>query len=244
MLPFPKLSLLLLSSLLAFAAGGPSRHTGQPAPWVGEIRVYNPTGWQRNVRAAADAWNRTGVTPKFVFVHDARHAQVTVTASTEAVAARCTETYTCDAFARRHGRRGAIWLPTQVGEEVLSPSLVRLIVHELGHVLGLRHEMHHCARMNTDTGARLCGVLRVPPGTYRMRSAATRHPGRGAAVRHSDRPVLSTLVLRTSNRPPDAAPARDRLGTSRARGVSATRLAPRRAVTAPESVGGVASQRG
>jgi hypothetical protein len=167
MLPFPKLSILLLSSVLAFAAGGSVlAHTAHPAPWAGEIRVYNPTGWQRNVREAADAWNRTGVTPRFVFVHDARHAQVTVTASTEAVAARCTETYTCVAYARRHGRRGAIWLPTQVGAEVLSPTIVRLIVHELGHILGLRHEMHHCARMNTDTGARLCGVLRVPRGTY------------------------------------------------------------------------------
>jgi hypothetical protein len=165
--PFAKLSLILLSSLLAIAAGRPVlAHTGQPGPWLGEIRVYNPTGWQRNVRDAAEAWNRTGVTPKFVFVDDARHAQVTVTASTEAVAARCDETYTCDAFAQRRGQRGAIWLPTQVGEEMLSPPLVRLIVHELGHVLGLRHEMHDCARMNTDTGSRLCGVLRVPPGTY------------------------------------------------------------------------------
>lgn len=167
MLPVPKHSLILLSSLLVFASGGSVlAHTGQPAPWAGEIRVYNPTGWQRNVRDAADAWNRTGVTPRFVLVQDALQAQVTVTASTEAVAARCDETYTCHAVAQRRGRRGAIWLPTQAGEEKLSPPLVRLIVHELGHVLGLRHEMHDCARMNTDTGARLCGGLRVPPGTY------------------------------------------------------------------------------
>jgi hypothetical protein len=165
--PFPKLSLLLLSSLLAVAFGGPVlAHTGRPAPWAGEIRVYNPTGWQRNVRDAADAWNRTGVTPKLVFVHDARHAQVTVTASTEAVAARCDETYTCHAYAQRRDQRGAIWLRTQVGQEKLSPPLVRLIVHEFGHVLGLGHEMHDCARMNTDTGTLLCGVLRVPPDTY------------------------------------------------------------------------------
>ena len=167
MLPFPKLSLVLLSSLLVLAAANPVlAHSGRPAPWAGEIRVYNPTGWQRSVRHAADAWNRTGVTPKFVFVHEARHAQVIVTASTEAVAARCRETYTCDAFAQRRGQRGAIWLPTHVGDDVLSPALVRLIVHELGHVLGLSHEMHDCARMNTDTGSRLCGVLRVPYGTY------------------------------------------------------------------------------
>ena len=167
MLPVPKLFVLLLASLLGLAAGGSVlAHTGHTVPWTGEIRVYNPTGWQRNVREAADAWNRTGVTPKFVFVHNARNAQVTVTASTEAVAARCTETYTCVAYARRRGRHGAVWLPTQAGEEVLSPTTVRLIVHELGHVLGLRHETHHCARMNTDTGDRLCGVLRVPPGAY------------------------------------------------------------------------------
>jgi hypothetical protein len=165
--PMRKLSVILFSSLLAFAVGAPVfANTGQPVRWVGEIRVYNPTGWQRSMRDAADAWNRTGVTPKFVFVHDAQHAQVTVTASTEAVAARCDETYTCDAYAQRRGRRGAIWLPTQVGEEVLSPELVRLIVHELGHVLGLRHELHKCARMNTDTGARLCPALLVPPDTY------------------------------------------------------------------------------
>jgi hypothetical protein len=165
--PFPRLRLLLLSCLLAFAVGGPVlAHTGQRAQWVGEIRVFNPTGWQRNFRAAADAWNRTGVTPKFVFVHHARRGQVTVTASTKAVAARCDETYPCDAVAQRRGRHGAIWLPTQVGEERRSPALVRLIVHELGHVLGLRHEVHDCARMNTDTGARLCGALRVPPDTY------------------------------------------------------------------------------
>jgi hypothetical protein len=141
-------------------------NTGQPTRWVGEIRVYNPTGWQRSMRDAANAWNRTGVTPKFVFVHDARHAQVTVTASTEAVAARCDETYTCAAYAQRRGQTGAIWLPTQVGVEVPSPWLVRLMVHELGHVLGLTHEKHHCARMNTDTGARLCVALRPPPDSY------------------------------------------------------------------------------
>lgn len=166
MRPF-KLIALVLSSLAGLAAGSSVlAHAGRSTPWNGEIRVYNPTGWQRNVREAVDVWNRTGVTPKFVFVHDARHAQVTVTASTDAVAARCTERYTCVAYARRDGRHGAIWLPTQVGAEALSPTTVRLIVHELGHVLGLRHETHHCARMNTDTGARLCGVLRVPPDTY------------------------------------------------------------------------------
>jgi hypothetical protein len=167
MLPFPKLPLILLLSLLVPAMGGPVlAHSGQSAPWVGEIRVYNPTGWQRSVRDAADAWNRTGVTPKLVFVQHARQAQVTVKASSEEVAARCSETYDCRAVAGRRGHRGAIWLPTQEGHEFVSPTFVRVIVHEFGHVLGLGHEMHDCARMNTDTGARLCDDLRVPLGSY------------------------------------------------------------------------------
>ena len=35
-------------------------------PADGQVRIYNPTGWQSTMRAAADAWNRTGVTPTIV----------------------------------------------------------------------------------------------------------------------------------------------------------------------------------
>jgi hypothetical protein len=196
MLPAHKLVALLVTGLLAFTAGGSVlAHAGHTAPWLGEIRIYNPTGWQRSVREAADAWNRTGVTPKFVFVHDARHAQVTVTASTEAVAARCDETYRCVAYANRRGRRGAIWLPTQEGREELSPTMVRLIVHELGHVLGLPHEAHQCARMNTDTGARLCGNYACGPLRHDTLAAERLY---GARTARSYRPSCSGQRVRGS----------------------------------------------
>jgi hypothetical protein len=190
MLLAPKLLALLISSLLGLAAGcSVLAHAGHSAPWAGEIRVYNPTGWQQSVREAADAWNRTGVTPRFVFVHDPRHAQVTVTASTPAVDGRCDETYRCVAYSRRGGGRGTIWLPTQEGPEERSDTMVRLIVHELGHVLGLSHETHDCARMNTDTGARLCGRYACGPLRHDTLAAERLYGGRTA---RSYRPECST----------------------------------------------------
>jgi hypothetical protein len=129
-----------------------------PWPAWGQVRVYNPTGWQNTMRAAADAWNRTGVTPTIVFTSRESCADVVVEASSRKLAQRCDEAYRCDGFAERHERWGRITLrdADRGLDRHASAASVRLAAHELGHILGLPHEIHDCALMNIDTGAQRC----------------------------------------------------------------------------------------
>jgi hypothetical protein len=150
--------------VLALAAGllyspmsaDASRRTPWPAD--GQVRIYNPTDWQNTMRVAADAWNRTGVTPTIVFSSRHSGADVVGEASTRKLDQRCDEDYRCAGFAERHGHWGRITLRDGDRDSDRHPSArsVRLAAHELGHILGLSHDTHDCALMNTDTGDRLC----------------------------------------------------------------------------------------
>jgi Matrixin len=156
----------LLQTLLiwALAAGllyWPMAAEARPqTPWPtdGQVRIYNPTGWQNTMRAAADAWNRTRVTPTIVFTSRHNGADVIVEASSRKLDQRCDENYACDGYAERHQRWWRITLhdADRDTDRHASAGRVRLAAHELGHILGLRHETHECALMNTDTGDQRC----------------------------------------------------------------------------------------
>ena len=196
---------LLVWALAAGLLYSPMSADARPrTPWParGQLRVYNPTGWQNTMRAAADAWNRTGVTPMIVFSSRDSGAYVVVEASSRMLELRCDEDYRCDGFAERHERWARITLrdADRNSDPHASAASVRLAAHELGHILGLPHEIHDCALMNTaparsgvrrgwtsTTSAGRCGPISRPhsgstsPSWARAtsRSSARHTPNRG-----------------------------------------------------------------
>ena len=153
-------------SVWALAAGllyWPMPADARPqAPWsAGQVRIHNATDWQNTMRAAADAWNRTEVTPTIVFTSRPSSADVVVEASSRKLDQRCDEDYRCDGYAERHGHWGRIILRDgdRNADSRASAVSVRLAAHELGHILGLSHESHDCALMNTETGRQRCSPL-------------------------------------------------------------------------------------
>ena len=146
----------LAASLLYWPMSADARPLAR-GPADGQVRINNPTGWQNTMRAAADAWNRTGVTPTIVFTGH-RDADVVVEASSRKLDQRCDEDYRCDGYAERDGRcpRTTLRDADRDTDRHASAARVRLAAHELGHILGLPHNSHDCALMNTDTGEQRC----------------------------------------------------------------------------------------
>ena len=149
--------------LVAVTAAAPGL-AAPPGRWpAGDIRIHDGSGWRRAVALAIRQWNGAGLGVRFVPVASPERADVLVVADDERVGKRCAER--CAAFVTRIGyRAGAAPSEVVLGErrhsERKRPSLkdVQLVVHELGHVLGLRHRELDCKVMNPEL-ARACDPL-------------------------------------------------------------------------------------
>ena len=98
----PLAAIALFGSMMVLPGPADARPRTQ-SPADEQVRVYNPTGWQNTMRAAADAWNRTGVTPTIAFTSRHSGADVIVEASSRKLEQRCDEDYGCAGYAERQG---------------------------------------------------------------------------------------------------------------------------------------------
>jgi hypothetical protein len=172
----PRLAVpILVAAALAVVALGrggdlPVLAAAGPQPWPGgKLTYYDTSGSRKMVDAAAARWNVSGADVRIVPARDRTSADVVFLADGEALAERCG--YRClglsSSIGRPADRRVTVLLnPSITGAP--TPIGVWVVMHELGHVLGLSHREGTCSLMNahayddscsfaSDSGPLPCG---------------------------------------------------------------------------------------
>jgi hypothetical protein len=128
------------------------------------VRVADRSGWDATVKHAVQQWNAARVGVTFRLVDPNAPAEVRVVADPARLQRYC-RTRGCEAFASTVGPsrrvRTDVVLDRPAGYERTTPTAsdVRLVVHELGHTLGLQHEhRQRCAVMQPDVALAGCGA--------------------------------------------------------------------------------------
>jgi hypothetical protein len=184
----PRVAVPLLATLsLGLGALGwhelPVIAAGGPQPWPGgRVTYFDASGSAAAVDAAAARWNRSGARVRIVRAPDRERADVVFVASgkelRESCGPRCLGL--SSAIGRpSDGRVTVLINPVIAGET--TPLSVWVAMHELGHVLGLRHREGACALMNAHAyddscsfaaGAAERGPLPCGPATSDVAEAA------------------------------------------------------------------------
>ena len=150
------------------AATGALNWTGEPLPWPGHrltVALTDPA-WELEVRAAVRKLNELPVDLKVDVTDDpTRAGAVITTISQREMSRRCVPgtrgdaKIVCSGLASTigyRGRRETIWLVDhdQVGMD--PAGRVRLVAHEIAHVLGLKHRHRGCSLMSPLAGEDTC----------------------------------------------------------------------------------------
>ena len=183
----PLVALLLLGLTAWPASGG-----HDPQPWRdGRLTYFDASDSSEAVSAAARRWNRSGARVELL------HARTRASADVVFVADRARLREDCgsrclglsSSIGRPRSGRVTVVLDPQITGRPTALN-VWVAMHELGHVLGLRHREGTCSLMNaqayddacTFTGASGPGPLPCGPASGDV-AAAARLYGRDAAAR-------------------------------------------------------------
>lgn len=150
--------------VLVLMTTGTAHRTPSPARWPGDVVLASDrSGWGATVRRAVEQWNAAEVGVRFQLVGAGVDADVHIVSDRPRLHRYC-KPRGCDAFASTVGpskrHRTDVVLDEPVGYERIWPQAadVRLVVHELGHTLGLRHQRTEpCSVMQPDIGLVGCG---------------------------------------------------------------------------------------
>jgi hypothetical protein len=182
------LATLLLLGLTAWPASGGH----EPRPWPGgRLTYYDASGSAQAVDAAARRWNRSGARVQLTRARTRASADVVFLAERRDLAARCGSR--CLGLSSSIGRPRSGRVKVLLDPELTGPPTalnVWVAMHELGHVLGLRHREGTCSLMNAQAYDDACafngssgqGPLPCGPASGDV-AAAARLYGRDAAAR-------------------------------------------------------------
>jgi hypothetical protein len=164
-----------------------------PAPWPGgRVTFFDASGSAAVIDAAARRWNRSGAAVELRRAPDRAHANVVFVADGPRLRSSCGAS--CLALSSSIGRprEGQVTVMLTPGITGRPTALsVWVAMHEMGHVLGLRHRRGACSLMNAhafddtcsfDTRRVAGGRLPCGPATADV-AAAARLYGRDPAAR-------------------------------------------------------------
>jgi len=184
------LAALLLLGLTAWPAAGGH----EPRPWPdGQLTYFDASGSTQAVDAAARRWNRSGARVHLTRARTRASAQVVFISDRRGLRARCGPR--CLGLSSSIGRPSSGRVRVLLDPQLTGPPTalnVWVAMHELGHVLGLRHREGTCSLMNAQAYDDACtfngtsgsgqGPLPCGPASGDV-AAAARLYGRDAAAR-------------------------------------------------------------
>jgi hypothetical protein len=182
------LAALLVLGLTAWPAAGGH----EPRPWPdGRLTYFDASGSAQAVDAAARRWNRSGARVHLTRARTRASADVVFISDRHALRGRCGPR--CLGLSSSIGRPRSGRVRVLLDPQITGPPTalnVWVAMHELGHVLGLRHREGTCSLMNAQAYDDACafdgssgqGPLPCGPASGDV-AAAARLYGRDEAAR-------------------------------------------------------------